>query len=332
MTPKQSLIRKHSRTRSQSLTRRLLVVLSAVLLATAWAVGISAPASAADKGSLQIRSITDQKSGLGGPVQDRAFDVVVRVLDTDGQPMTVNQATTIRLEEASSGPGSLEGNTTAIIERNSSSATIKGAIFTQFDNGVTLRVRAVSGVQLAPDEETVDVALTAVGAEATVDKALNVKDPDCAAPTRAVPTCGQFNLANGARGHVTLSVGSCEDLGNCKTVGDIRALVITAIADMKDSSGNPLYKKTSPASLVVACDKDLCRETANGVPKLPVIYTLNNTGSLNEVAGGPDGPVCPAKGVVGPNQEACVDYTQSRRQNGDLYLVLLFVADARASM
>ena len=46
---------KHSLTRKQSLIRRSFVVLSTVLLATAWAVGISVPADAAPtKGSLDI--------------------------------------------------------------------------------------------------------------------------------------------------------------------------------------------------------------------------------------------------------------------------------------
>ena len=108
MTPKQSLTRK------QSLIRRSLAVLSTALLATAWIIGISIPASAAPtKGSLDIVSITDTASGLGAPVQGRPLNVVVRVLDTAGQPTTVNQATTIVLEEVS-GPGVLGGTTTAV--------------------------------------------------------------------------------------------------------------------------------------------------------------------------------------------------------------------------
>ena len=87
MTPKDSLL------------ARCLAVLSAALLAVAWTVGISVPASAAPvKGSLDIVSITDTASGLGGPVQNRPFNVVVRVLDTAGQPTTVNQVTTIVLK------------------------------------------------------------------------------------------------------------------------------------------------------------------------------------------------------------------------------------------
>ena len=60
MTPKQSLTRK------QSLIRRSLVVLSAVLLAAAWAVGISTPASAAQAKALEIVSITDRTWSWAG--------------------------------------------------------------------------------------------------------------------------------------------------------------------------------------------------------------------------------------------------------------------------
>jgi hypothetical protein len=321
MTPRQSLTRK------QSLIRRSVAVLSAALLAAAWTFGISIPASAAPtKGSLDIVSTTDTASGLGAPVQSRPFNVVVRVLDTAGQPTTVNQATTIVLEEVS-GPGVLGGTTTAVIPRDGSGATISGATYSQFANGVVLRVRAASGVNLDPHQVTVEVALKAAGADATAGDPLNLTDPDCAAPTGTVSTCGQFLLPNGASGHVTVSVGSCEGLNGppgieCRS----GALLVTAIGNLKDEDGEPLYTKDSPATVVFACDKDLCRETANGVPKLPLFYTLNNTGPLEKEAG-----PCPAKGVIGQNQDACVDYVSSSRSRGDLYLHLLFVADARCS-
>ena len=312
--------------RTSSPLRRSLAMLSVAFLAAVWVAGISIPATAAPiKGSLDIVSVTDTASGLGGPVQNRPFSVAVRVLDAAGQPTTVNQATTIVLEKVS-GTGVLGGTTTAVIPRNGSGATISGATYSQFENGVVLRVRAASGAQLAPDEVTVEVALTAVGADASPGRSLNVRDSTCLAPTTAVPNCGQFLLPNGASGHVTLSVGSCDGLGPCRTSGGIEALVITAIANLKDAQGNPLYSNLQPATLVVACDKDLCRETANGVPSLPLIYTLDNTGDLDKTA-----PPCPAKGVLGAGQEACVDYVQSSRSQGDLYLYLLFNVDARAS-
>jgi hypothetical protein len=345
MTPKQSLTRK------QSLIRRYLAVLGAAMLTVAWTLGISIPASAAAvKGFLQIVSITDHASGFGGtvpneprpleddvlgPVQNRSFDVAVRVIDRapgepNPQPVTVSKATTIVLE--ASGPGALGGTTEAVIQRDGSEATIVGATYSELKNGVALSVRVDSGVDLAPDEVTVEVALKAFGRDAKPTVPIEVVDPECTAPTPAVPNCGQFLLPNGANGHVTVSVGSCDDLDQpppgvpavFQCSDRPGALVVTAIGNLKKGNGDPLYTKSSPATLVFACDKDLCRETANGVPKLPLFFTLNNTGPLDDVA-----QACPAKGVIGQNQDACVDYVSSMRSKGDLYLHLLFVADAR---
>jgi hypothetical protein len=310
----------------QSPLRRSLAILATALLALAWAVGISIPAGAAPaKGSLDIVSVTDTASALAGPVQNRPFNVAVRVLDSAGLPTTVNQATTVVLDEVS-GPGVLGGTTSAVIPRNGTGVTITGATYSQFANGVVLRVRATSGVQVDPDTITVDVALRAVGADAAPHHSVNVTDPTCGAPTTQVPNCGQLVLPNGASGHVTVSVGSCDGLAACKTEGTTEALVVTAIANLKDEAGNPLYNDAAPATLILACDKDLCRTTANGVSAFQVIYTLNNTGGLDKTA-----PACPAKGVLGAGQVACVDYVQSSRSNGDLYMYLLFDADLRAS-
>jgi len=274
------------------------------------------------KGFLAVTAVTDTGSGLAAPVQDRPFDVVVQVQDAHGEPTTVSQATTIDLEQVT-GPGDLGGFTTAVIPRNGSGATISGATYAPYANGVELRVRSVSGVGLAPADFTVDVALTAVGRAATPEVPLELSDPACATPTPQVPTCGYLQLPNGARGQVTLSLGSCDGVTECRTAGDTTALVVKAVADLKDLLGDPLYGPTDPATLVVACDMELCGQ--RGVPKLPLLVDLTNTGPLTEA------PPCPAKGVLGENQQACVDYVQSTRHDGDLYSYLLFEYDARAS-
>jgi hypothetical protein len=320
MTPKQSLTRKHSLTRKPSLIRRFLAVLSVVLLATAWAVGISVPANAAPtKGSLDIvLPVTNsENSELGSLlVQGQAFAVEVRVLDTDGQPTTVNKATSIRLEEVS-GPGSLGGTTTAVIPRDGSGATISGATYSQFANGVVLRVRATSGVQLDPDQVTVDVALTAVSKNANRGQTFNLDDPECGAgggvPTSGEPTCGRL-LTKGADGLVIMSVGSCDGLG-C----DTGTLVVTVNADIQPTGADPY------STLILGCDKVLCG--GSGVPRIPVLYTFGNTDDLNQTPA----PACPAKGVLGAGQEICADYVQSTRSAGDLYIYVLFAHDVRMS-
>jgi hypothetical protein len=320
MTPKQSLTRK------QSLIRRSLVVLSAVLLAAAWAVGISTPASAAQAKALEIVSVTNTENrDLGLLVQDQAFEVEVRVVDNRGRTTTVSDETTIAL--TASGPGALgtEGNKTAVIQPGGSSGTFAGLSYSPFDNDVVLTVSVQSGVQLLPDEITVDFALTAVGRDAEPEEPIVVTDQACVAPTPLVPICSQLLLPNGAnnelggRSDVVLSIGSCDGLGSCRTAGGITALVATGVVDVAG-----LYEKTSPATLVIACDKVLCGGT--GVPKLDVIYTFDNDGPLNLTA-----PECQRKGVIGPTQKVCVDYVSSMRSDGDLYLHLLFDDDLRGS-
>jgi hypothetical protein len=274
--------------------------------------------------------IRDRGSGLLWPVQDRKFDVVVQVVDDDGEPAKVSKATKIELTEVS-GPGDLGGNTTAVIQKDFSSTVISGATYSQYANGVVLAVRVVYGDKLAEGKITVEVALTAVGANATPGKPLKLKDPKCAAPTSKVPNCGIFVLNNGADGHVTLSVGSCEGLadkfGGCRERSNTEALVITAIASLKDFDGDSLYSRKHPAKVILACDKVLCAKSDHkhdGVSKIKVIYTLNNIGPLTKVA-----PPCPKNGVLGKGQEACVDYKNSKRRDGDLYLPVLFKVDGR---
>ena len=78
---------------------------------------------------------------------------------------------------------------------------------------------------------------------------------------------------------------------------DLQALVVTAVVNIKDLStpdNDTLYSKNSPATLILACDKTLCRDTANGVPHLRVVYTLINDGALNTFA-----DPCPSKAHSG---------------------------------
>jgi hypothetical protein len=323
LTPKQSLTRK------QSLIRRSLAALSVALLAGAWAIGISTPASAAPAKALEIVSVTNtQNSNLGLLVQDQTFAVEVRVVNNSGRPTTVKDATTISL--TASGPGTLTGVTEETIPANGSGARFSDLTYSPFDNDVVLTVSVVSGEELLPDEITVDFALTAVRDIATRGVAFDLDDTNCGAgngvPTSDEPTCGHL-LTTGAEGPVVMSVGSCEGLGPdpdhpttpCRTVNGITGLVVTLNANIQHSQDDP------HSTMIMACDKVLCGGT--GVPKLPVFYTLQNTGPLNDVAA----PACTKKGVLDEGLKACVDYVSSMRSDGDLYLFVLFDLDARWS-
>jgi hypothetical protein len=208
-----------------------------------------------------------------------------------------------------------------VIPRNGSVETIEGATYSQFANGVELRVRATSGVNLAPDEMTVDFALTAVSANAERNQAFDLDDPNCGvggAPTPDEPNCGHL-LTAGAAGLVVMSVGSCQGIGNCREVGNTTALVVTLSADIVPLPNHP------HSTMILSCDKDLCG--GSGVPQIDVFYTFNNDGDLL-----PDPALdCPAKDVLGPGQEICVDRIQSSRSAGDLYTYILFAHDMRVS-
>jgi hypothetical protein len=320
MTPKQSLTHKHS------LIRRSLVVLSTVLLAAAWAVGISTPASAAAPRALEIVSVTTEANTCPSAarcaiLEGQEFEVLVRVVDRNGEPATVSKDTTIVLEEVSGG-GSLvfpDGNNEATILRGGSEATFTVLEYTQSANPV-LRVRVTSGVELTPDQIAVPIALSAVADNAPQRGAtIDLDDPGCGAgngvPTSDEPTCGHL-LTTGALGDIVMSVGSCEDAGPCRTNGGITALVVTVNADIQHSQGEH-------STVILSCDKVLCGGT--GVPKPPVIYTFDNNGDLTNSAG-----ACPRKNDLG-NLEICVDYVQSMRSDGDLYLQVLFDHDLRMS-
>jgi len=320
--------------------RRSLAVLIAALLAVAWTVGISIPASAASARALEILPVTTSVFPTDRcPLEDRCailqgekFTVRVRVVDRTGQPATVSKDTTIVLEQLSGG-GTLtdrDGNPVTIlpvtIPRDGSEATFERLSYTPSGNP-TLGVRVTSGVQLSPDKLIVPIALTAV-AETVLKRGdlLDLNDPNCGdatgAPNSEEPTCGHL-LTTGAVGDGVMSVGSCKDLRptseppRCRTVGTTTALVVTVNADIEHSPGG--Y-----STVILSCDKVLCGGT--GVPKLPVIYTFDNNGDLTQTA-----PACPSKNNIG-NFEICVDYVQSMRSDGDLYLVVLLDHDWRGSM
>jgi hypothetical protein len=323
MAPKLSLTRK------QSLIRRSLALLGTALLATAWLVGTSTPASAAAPRALQIVSATTD--GDLCPTADRCailaapqeFEILVRVVDRNGQPATVSRDTTVVLEKLS-GEGSLDPDGSQVtILKGGSEAKFENLTYSQSANPV-LRVRVTSGVQLNSDEITVPIAITAVRGNADRGTPLDLDDPNCGAgngvPTSTEPTCGHL-ITKGAEGAVVMSVGSCDGLGPngtnpCRTIGEFTALVVTVSADIKHPQGEH-------STMILSCDKVLCGGT--GVPKLPVFFTLENTGPLNRVAA----PACSKKGVLDEGVKACVDYVSSMRSDSDLYLHVLFNLDAR---
>lgn len=298
------------------------------LVAMLWAAALllvapSASQAGSVKGSLAVISVGDQGTGLVGAVAGRPFDVVVEARDPLGAPLVPSQNTKVRLRVVT-GSGTLTGVIEGTIPKTSSRGTISGAVYAPFGNGVTLGVDVVSGTALSGTTTTINVASTAVRAQASPRSNLNVTDPGCPAPTATSPVCGFLQLPNGGNGTVLMSVGSCDTILSCRTKGGTTAQLVTAEVSLKDENGLPLYTPSAPATFVLACDKALCGQ--GGVSSFPITIDLTNTGTFSQV------PDCPSKGVLGTGQSACRDTVQSTRDNaGDVYSVILFTHDIRGS-
>lgn len=296
-----------------------------VVVLVAWTLTASFSTTASGgpiKGSLAVISVNDAGTGLVGAVQGRPFSVVVEVQDDAGAPVTLSRDTTVVLSEVS-GPGDLSGALSAVITRGNAQATISGAVYSTFANGVVLEVTATDGVALSPASSTVNVAATAVSAEATPGQGLEVTDPSCITPSPSSPVCGYLLLPNGAKGTILMSVGSCGGILDCRADPTGNAGLVTAEAVLKDDNGAGLYSKTAPATIVLGCDKSLCSN--GGVPHFVPMVDVTNSGEFSEAT------PCPAKGVLG-EEAFCLDTVQSKRDGaGDLYSVILFDYDIRLS-
>ena len=303
---------------------------ASVLAVVALVAGVGLMTAATDsasagsvKGSLAVISVNDAGTGLAGAVVGRPMSVVVESRDLTGAPMALTKDTTVLLG-STGGPGTLSGVTTGTIAKNSSRTTISGALYSAFANGVTLTATETAGVALAPTSVTVNIAHTAVNVQANPHQALNVTDPGCPGPTPDLPVCGFLLLDNGGNGAVLMSVGSCDQILTCRTGGGSTAELVTASVNLKDANGNPLYTHADPATLILACDKTLCGN--GGVGQFPVTVDLTDSGAFTTLGD------CPAKGVLGADQSACVDQVQSTKDNaGDVYTYILFVHDIRGS-
>ena len=217
------------------------------------------------------------------------------------------------------GPGQL-GSTQGVIPAGASTVTI-----------TTSYSAATAALQVTARAVSKKSSLTAMTASFPIDLTLNLLDGQsaalkngtagadggaCATVDAAHPMCGLLSLPNGAIGQVALSLSVCPPAQTCRPGG----LVTQFIADMTG-----LYTRTSPAQMTIVCDKSLCGQ--GGVPKYTVLWSQTATGELMTT------PICPAKGLVGADQEYCVDTVSSSRDNaGDLRLIVLFLRDVRGTI
>ncbi len=188
---------------------------------------------------------------------------------------------------------------------------------------VTVRVPSASSALSATTSSfPIDVTLSLIDGQAATlqDGTAGADSAGCTEVDAAHPMCGIVTLPRGATGNVALSLGMCPTGQSCLTGASVTQL----IANLTGADGD-LYTRTAPARMTIICDKSICGQ--QGVPHVTALWSQSATGPLQPA------PACPAKGIIGADQDFCTDWVSSTRDRaGDLHLVVLFLQDVRGAI
>ena len=277
-----------------------------------------------------VRSSVQTPSTAGSPTdfiaRDEPFAVDVDFLAA-GIPRAVseNKAVTLVVSVvAGASSFSVASATSITVPKGARSATFSDLELTVAANGVRLLVTATAPIAatkgvvpgLSPSFDVArDFAAFGIDGQAGGTVSREGAGVPCTA-TPARPTCVDLRLpaSPGNGDSAFFSTGVCDASVGCAGGRDV--LQVLAAFELP---------RSSPATLIVKCDKVLCAGGAirDYAPKV----SLAATGLLQPA------PPCPSKGVVGAGQDFCVDFVQSKRDgSGDTYLFLLMVRDARMSI
>jgi hypothetical protein len=147
-------------------------------------------------------------------------------------------------------------------------------------------------------------------------------DAGCSNATTAAPVCAIVVLPRGAGPSVLLSVGACDTTGTYARCYEGTKKTGGAIVQALFAQPSEPYSTTSPATVIVRCDKVLCG--TGRIQDLTVAYSLFGDGPLT------DALPCPAKGTMADAGVPCLDYVQSKRDgSGDTHLYLNTDRDIR---
>jgi len=260
-------------------------------------------------------------------VAGQSFQVEVSFYDADGQPAAFGQDTELSIS-TNTGAGNQPLPATGTAFAGDTTATLTTTLALPANQvRVTVSAPTLKGTKaVAPGVATADQLFDVLSelryensAQGTPFTAGIGGTANCASATAADPVCGTLMLPNGAySSQVLLSRGLCDT--TYAACGSTRGSVLQFLADIEG-----LYPSTSPATLLVRCDKVLCGKKAIG--KTVLNYSLLGNAALLPA------PACPAKNTLGDLQDVCVDYVQSSRDNaGDSLMYLRVRKDARISV
>ena len=320
-------------------------MLLAVVAAAAHMSGVStaAPPPVATKISqVLVSGITPPSGGPNNPAAlveaGTAFTVGVHFTDALGTslPLSYTRDSVVTLSvvdpKAGTEPPSDAGSADFVAGRvidvpaGASAATATAFILDEPDNRIRIRADVTGGsrdAKAASDgfSAVFDVVFDVTTQADSNKKYVSTSGSDAACvPTTDKPTCADVFLHSGTRSGSLVSLGQCDVYLGCPAKAD----VVQFLADLDPA----LYTRTQPATLVLKCDKSVCK--GGGVSSYLPLIELKATGPLTSAA------ACASKGVLTAGEAAdpgyCVDRVQSKRDGaGDLHLYVLFVRDVRGS-
>jgi hypothetical protein len=327
--------------------RGVALALLACLIAALGGV-LTTPASAASPAPVTIRvdSVTSDvalPAGLPGSavpyvvvMAGGTFHVNVSFLDATGALASFTKDTTLRVASnvgtlSSTTGTALKGHSTATIDTSLTSAVNQVVLTVSADAGSKSPTPGVSYVPPVKDlrfdvlsELNPDVPSTS----GTAFQAGIGGQTDCTNASETAPVCEIVILPRGAGSHVLLSVGACDAAASstyapCFT--GVKGAAGGAIVQTLWAQPSTPYSVTSPATVVIKCDKTLCG--TGPIQSLKVIYSLGGNSSLTAAA------ACPAKNTMASAGVPCVDYVQSKRDgSGDTHFYLLTDQDLRGGI
>jgi hypothetical protein len=320
--------------KSPARRRALLVLLTCLGLAVAGMV--AGPADAASPAPVLIK-IDGISSATTAPVGTPSgavpyvlvkagddFFVDVSFYDASGAPAAFNSDTTLSISSSAGTPSPSTGTA----PKGATSArltTSLGKAANQVSITVSVASRKGKPSGVTPGTSSASQLFDVLSDLRFEDSSPNQSftkgiggTGDCTEATRTNPVCGIAILPKGANSQVLLSLGVCDAAyAGC---GSPKGAVVQALADLTG-----LYSNSSPAAVLVKCDKSLC--PGGAIKNYHLSFSLNGNDALGTA------PACPGKGVIGAGQAACVDYVQSTRDgSGDTLLYLLIAQDVRISV
>jgi hypothetical protein len=274
---------------------------------------------------------------------DQTFHVDVSFRDSTGAPVPFNTDTTLEITGSTNSGAAVLSPSKVVVPKGNATFALPTSI-TKAANQVVLTVKVAGGprartvapgVSYLPTADPVkdfrfDVvsdARTEPGNVSSFAQGIGGGDANCTNATISAPVCGIVLLPRGAGANVLLSVGACDPsltslYAPCHVgpKGPGGAVVQTLFAQPSIP-----YSVSSPATVVVKCDKSLCG--TGSIQGLTVIYSLSGNGPLTAAG------ACPAKNTMAAPGVPCVDYVQSKRDgSGDTHLFLQTDADIRTGI